>query len=339
MAGNRRRTQTLGMVLGCLVVGGRVAAATHSIAWGLAATLGIGAVGTLVLVLSARATRRRLAALPSDVAEVRGSVDATCLPWPWPVLAAETVGAFSGQQAMWPPVVLVIEGDELTVTKQRGRPLRAAVACASVRSVTVGDPGWADVRLSFALADGSELRVRATAPPSAAEAIAERFRQAVARAAAAREAAGVATRDATNGGLRVTSPPPPWRTPPRRAIGLWFVTLPVGFAGVVGIADAPFAGAAGIALMVLGFVGFLARPPWLGRDWPRWRRPQRRRTWSTPTAPVRPGGWPRWGRRARWRGGHGGPTAVRWPTTQRCATRSSRPAADPGEHCFPWSGL
>jgi len=240
------------------------------------ATAGVAAAAALVIVglVVGRWVRRRAeakvaAALQSDgPLALDASLDCTCLPDPWPALAADTMGWAANGTAVGLPVRVTRDGQFLRIEKRRTwgtgkHPFVAQVAMAAIADVRTDRAQRAVVgsSLTFEM-DGGEVLLDVALSRAAAELVAQRF---MAEAVSARRTRGPIGPP----GLEVTSPPPPRRTPGLRAFAMQMLTMVPWVAAMVGAQRGPAAAVTATFLFFAGIILVMARPVhmhrWLSR--------------------------------------------------------------------------
>jgi len=218
----------------------KAAGETGSVVVGLLAVAAFVALVVGLVVWSRRRSGRQIeAGKRSGQLLVEMGLDFACLPGDWPTIAQETLNPMltSGRGRLrWLPVRVTAKGGHLEIDKRRsfllGAPFQAEVSTAEITGVTVGPPlaGITGSGITIALRGGEEPRGHVPVGGESAEDLAAQLRALMGgwsgRAAAC--------------GIRVTSPPPPKRTPPWRPWLLMMATFPS-----VAIANVPQDGVAG----------------------------------------------------------------------------------------------
>jgi hypothetical protein len=203
------------LVLGCVAIFVQTAVATHSITLGLLALAAFGAFAIGIVVWSRRRAERQIEiSVTTGQLRVELGLDFACLPGEWRERARETLAAAGAGNTPALPVTLTSEGGWLIMEKRRGvwlgrSPFRAEIATADVTAVRAGPSrlGIAGSSIAIQLRSGEEVRGDLPVDVERAEVIAGRIRALIG-------GRPVATHGSA---IQITSPPPPLRTPPRRA--------------------------------------------------------------------------------------------------------------------------
>jgi hypothetical protein len=252
----------LPVVIGIASIGLRVGVETGSSAVG--ALAGLAVAGLLAGLIGYR-TRKAAAGFEtferSGTLSIDAGLDFACLPGRWPTLARETLNPAGAYRVPSLPVVLSIHDRALVLEKKEGwgagrAPLRVRVPLSAIADVDVGraERVLAGTSLTVGLTSGEALRLDTSLPPRLADSLAQRLKS---------EAS--AAEPAPFDHLDVEAALPPLRTSGTRSWVMLMATFIPFAAAMIGIATAPFAGAA--ALLALFYTLWLQmrRPPTMHR--------------------------------------------------------------------------
>lgn len=230
----RRAALGAGLALGAFVFFTKEVARDARDVVGFLAVAALAALVVGLVFWSRRRSERQIeAGKRSGRLSVRMWLDLSCLPGDWPTMARETLSPLltSGPHRFaFLPVRIRAHGGDLEIDKRRGfwlgrAPFHAEVSIAEVTGVAAGPP-FASITgssITIALRDGEELRGDIPVGAESAEDLAGQLRALM----------GAGSGRAASRGIRVTSPPPPKRTPLERARLLMMATLPPAMIAIV----------------------------------------------------------------------------------------------------------